>query len=105
MKNTWRAAIGLALTVFMLWYAFHGVQWSEVRETVRHANPWLMALSIAIATLVFPLRAIRWRPILDPVAPNLPFGPLWRATAMGFMANNTLPSGRVGEILRPYALS
>ena len=105
MKIPWRGAIALALTVFLLWWAFHDVRWGDVRDQLRGANPLLVALSVAVATMVFPLRALRWRPILDPIAPNLPFGPLWRATTMGFMANNILPSGRMGEIVRPYALS
>jgi uncharacterized protein (TIRG00374 family) len=105
MKLPWRGAIALALTVFLLWYAFRGRPWGDVWVNLRNANAWLMLLSVAIATTVFPLRAIRWRPILDPVAPNLPYGPLWRATAIGFMANNVLPSGRIGEFLRPLALS
>ncbi len=101
----WRSAIALALTVFLLWWAFREVEWAGVRGHLREANVWLVALSVVVATMVFPLRAIRWRPILDPIAPNLPYGPLWRATTMGFMANNILPTGRMGEILRPYALS
>jgi len=105
MKIPWRGAIALALTVFLLWYAFHDVPWGAVRDQLRGANLLLVALSVVVATLVFPLRALRWRPILEPIAPNLPFGPLWRATTMGFMANNVLPTGRMGEIVRPYALS
>jgi uncharacterized protein (TIRG00374 family) len=38
------------------------------------------------------------------VAPNLPFGPLWRATAIGVMINNVVPA-RVGEFTRAYALT
>lgn len=105
MKIPWRGAIGLALTVFLLWWAFHDVNWGDVRTKLAGANPLIVLLSVVIATMVFPLRALRWRPILDPIAPNLPFGPLWRATAIGFMANNILPTGRMGEIVRPFALS
>jgi uncharacterized protein (TIRG00374 family) len=64
----------------------------------------LVLLSVVVATMVFPLRAIRWRPILDPVAPGLPYGPLWRATAVGFMANSILPA-RAGELVRAYMLA
>ena len=42
--------------------------------------------------------------ILDPVAPNLPFGKLFSATAIGMMLNNVLPA-RAGEPARAYALS
>lgn len=100
----WRGAIGLALTVILLWWAFHNVQWAEVRRHLREANGWLAALAVVVATLIFPLRARRWRPILDAIAPNLPFGPLWRATAVGMMANNILPA-RMGELVRAFVLS
>jgi uncharacterized protein (TIRG00374 family) len=104
MKTPWRGAIGLALTVGLLWWVFHDVNWAEIRRNLSEANPFLFALSVFLATLMFPLRAFRWRPILDPVAPNLPYGPLWRATCIGMMANNVLPA-RAGELVRAYALS
>jgi glycosyltransferase 2 family protein len=105
MKFPWRGAIGLALTVFLLWWVFRDVPWSEVVAVLRDANVPLAVLSVVIATIIFPLRARRWRPILHAVQPDLPFGPLWRATAMGFMANNILPTGRMGELVRAYALT
>jgi len=105
MKISWRGAIGLALTAFLLWWVFKDVPWSELVATLRGANVALVILSVVTATMIFPLRARRWRPILHAVAPNLPFGPLWRATAMGFMANNILPTGRMGELVRAYALT
>ena len=104
MKFPWRGAIGLALTIFLLWWVFRDVHWSEVMSHLRNANVPLVILSVVVATLIFPLRALRWRPILHAVEPNIPFGPLWRATAMGFMANSILPS-RIGELVRAYALT
>ena len=53
---------------------------------------------------MFPLRAIRWRAILDPVAPNLPLGPLWRSIAIGMMVNN-IALLRAGEFARVFALT
>ena len=103
-KFPWRGSIALAITVGLLWWAFKDVSWVELWRHVRESDPLLMFVGVVVANLVFPLRAIRWRPILDPVAPNLPYGPLWRATAIGFMANSVLPSGRAGEIVRPFML-
>lgn len=60
--------------------------------------------AVALATLTFPLRTIRWRYILRLEGVTLPFGPLWHATAIGFMANNLLPA-RAGEVARAYAAS
>ncbi|MEX2154868.1 MAG: lysylphosphatidylglycerol synthase transmembrane domain-containing protein [Gemmatimonadaceae bacterium] len=104
MKIPWRGAIGLALTVLLLWWVFHDVKWAELWLDVRTADPVLVFIAIVVGTMIFPLRAVRWRPILDPIAPNLPYGKLWRATAMGMMANNVLPA-RAGELVRAYALS
>lgn len=103
-KIPWRGSIALAITVGLLWWAFKDVSWAELWQHVRESDPFLMFAGVVVANLVFPLRALRWRPILDPVAPNLPYGPLWRATAIGFMANSVLPSGRAGEIVRPFML-
>jgi len=100
----WRGAIGLALTILLLWWVFHDVDWAEVRGDLRAANPLLFAVSVVLATAIFPLRAFRWRPILDPISPKVPYGPLWRATAVGMMANTTLPA-RAGELVRAYMLT
>jgi hypothetical protein len=41
--------------------------------------------------------------MLAPIAPDVRFGPLWRATAIGMMVNNV--TGRVGELARAYVLA
>jgi len=104
MRFGWRGALGIALSVALLWYAFHDIEWAKVALAIRHANLWLLLFSAIAATGIFPLRARRWRTILDPVAPGLPLGPLWRATAIGMMVNNVAPA-RAGEPARAYALS
>lgn len=104
MRFPWRSAIGLTLTVLLLWWVFKDAQWTEMWAHLRAANVPLVILAVAVGTCMFPLRARRWRPILDSVAPNLPFDPLWRATAVGMMANNILPA-RIGELVRAYMLT
>jgi uncharacterized protein (TIRG00374 family) len=104
MKFGWRGAIGIALSVALLVYALHDVNFRIVAGTLEHSNVALFALSAIAATAIFPLRARRWRAILDPVAPDLPFGDLWRATAIGMMIGNIVPA-RAGELARAYALS
>ena len=104
MKISWRGVVGLALSALLLWLAFRDVNWHEVVAAVRQANIALVVLAVLVGNSMFLLRAIRWRPILAPVAPGLPIGTLWRATAIGMMANNILPA-RIGELVRAYALS
>jgi uncharacterized protein (TIRG00374 family) len=104
MRLDWRGTLGLALSAILLWWTLKDVHIADVWAVLRHSNLLYFAGSTAAATLIFPVRARRWRTILDPLAPKLPFGALWRATAIGMMVNNLVPA-RAGEIARAYALS
>jgi hypothetical protein len=96
------AAVGILISVLLLWWALHDVSLREVWHEIRSARlGWLIAAA-AGATLTFPLRTIRWRYLLRDQGTVLPLAPLWHATAIGFMANNLLPA-RAGEVARAYA--
>lgn len=103
MKHV-RTVVGVALSAVLLWWALRGTSPAQIARILADANPWGLALATALATVIFPLRARRWRTILDPVFPRLRFGPLWRATAIGMMVNNVVPA-RAGEVARAYALT
>ena len=104
MKFGWRSVLGFVLSAVALYFAFRGIEFAKVADSVRHANLGLLLLAVVVATCTFPLRALRWRPILDPIAPGLPFAPLFSATVIGMMINNVVPV-RAGEVARAYALS
>lgn len=104
MRFGWRGALGLVLSAAFLYFAFRGIELRHVIENVRQANVPLLVLSAVTATLIFPLRARRWKPILEPIEPDIPFSRLWSATAIGMMINNVVPA-RAGEFARAYALS
>jgi len=104
MKFGWRGALGVTLSAVALWWTLRDVHFASVMLHVRRADPLLLALSTVAATGIFPLRARRWRPILHSVTPDLPFGPLWRSTAIGMMVSNVVPA-RAGELARAYALA
>jgi glycosyltransferase 2 family protein len=104
LKASWRSAIGIALSAVLLWWTLRDISLATVWSELSHASIPLFLASALCATLIFPLRARRWKTILEPVAPNQPFGALWRSTAIGMMANNVLPA-RAGEIARAYALT
>ena len=103
-KVGWRGALGFVLSAVLLWFTLRGVAFADVWAELRQSNLALFVASAVTATMIFPLRARRWRTILDPVAPGLPFGSLWRSTAIGMMVNNVIPA-RAGEIARAFALT
>src|SRR5579862_6264774 len=104
MKLDWRGALGIVLSAGLLAWVLSQIPLTQVWAVLRSSNLLLFAAAAFFATICVPLRAIRWRPILDPVAPRLPYGPLWRASAIGMMVNNVVPA-RVGEVARAYALT
>lgn len=104
MKASLRSAIGIALSAILLWWTLRDVSLATVWKELSQSSVPLFMASALCATLIFPLRARRWRTILDPVAPGQPLGALWRSTAIGMMVNNVVPA-RAGEIARAYALT
>jgi glycosyltransferase 2 family protein len=104
MKFGWKGLLGIAVTAVCLYLAFSKTDWSSALEQAKRANYFLLILGAVAATGMFPLRALRWRTILDPVAPNLPLGPLWRSIAVGMMVNNVAVL-RAGELARVFALT
>ena len=104
MKKHFRALLGIAISAVLLWWVLREVSLVTVIHELSQANPWLFGIATVCSTLIFPLRARRWRTILDPIYPRLPFGPLWRATAIGMMVNNVVPA-RAGEVARAYVLT
>lgn len=104
MKLDWKSGLGFALSAALLWWSLKGVNVGEVWSVLRTSNMWVFALSPIVGTCIFPLRARRWRTILEPVAGRIPFGPLWRSTAIGMMMNNVFPF-RAGEFARAFSIT
>ncbi|HST08366.1 MAG TPA: lysylphosphatidylglycerol synthase transmembrane domain-containing protein [Gemmatimonadaceae bacterium] len=104
MRPGWRAALGAVLSAGLIYWTLHGISPEEVARRISSADPIRFTAAMFCATAIFALRARRWRTILEPVAGRIPFGPLWRATAIGMMVNNVVPA-RAGEIARAYALT
>lgn len=104
MKFGWRSALGILLSVLLLAFTLRGVDFGDVATALRASSLPLFLLATAVGTLIFPLRARRWKTILSPIDDQIPFGPLWRSTAIGMMVNNVVPA-RAGEFARAFALT
>ena len=103
-RARWQTLIGAVLTLLLLGWTLRDVQPDALLQQLRHANIGLLILSAFVATAIFPLRAVRWVVLLEPIAPGLRFIDAWRAVAIGMMINNVIPA-RAGEFARAYALS
>lgn len=100
----WKVVLGVALSAALLYYALHDVHFAEVYREIRTADPWLFLGAVFGATVIYVIRAWRWKPILEPIKPGTGFRPRFASVTIGFMGNNLLPA-RMGEFARAYALS
>jgi len=91
------------VTAFFLWLVLRDTPFAEVARVIAGTN-WVLLLGVSLPAylLVVYLRALRWKHLTAAVAPYA-VGPLFRATAVGFMANNVFPL-RMGEVIRSWFL-
>lgn len=99
-----RTVVGFLLSALLLWWTLRDVELGVVWQVLRRSDVLLFALCTVAGSAIFPIRARKWRPILEPAAGTLPFAPLWRSTAIGMMMNNVFPL-RAGEFARAFALT
>jgi glycosyltransferase 2 family protein len=104
MKGHGKTVVGIVATVFFLWLTLRSVEWHEVAAHLREANWWLLGAATLVSTLGMHVRALRWKPLLEPIAPGVAFRPRIAGVAIGFAANNVFPA-RLGEFARTWVLS
>jgi uncharacterized protein (TIRG00374 family) len=104
MKSSLKAVVGIAATVFFLWLALRDVHWADVAAHVRAANWLLLGAAVLVSTAGMHIRAMRWKPLLEPVAPGIAFRPRIAGVFIGFGANNVFPA-RLGEFARTWVLA
>src|SRR3954471_8373182 len=100
----WKAALGITISVALLYWVFRKQNIHQLVAAVRAADPIWFALATAAATGVFWIRAWRWKALLDSVKPDTTFHSRFSATMIGFMGNNVFPA-RAGEFMRAFALT
>lgn len=103
-KGHVKAVVGIAATAFFLYLALRGVHWGEVGRELRRADPLLLGAALVVATLGMHVRALRWKPLLEPIAPGVPWRPRIAAVFIGFGVNNVFPA-RLGEFARTWVLA
>ena len=75
---------------------------TKLLQAVRHANAFLLILSIFAIYTCYALRSLRWKVFQHNLGPSR-FGPIYAMTLAGFSAIFLL--GRAGEPVRPLLLS
>jgi len=89
------------LAVLILWWFFRNLDWIEVSQSLRKADPIYLTLAVVIICVGYLLRAIRWQVLLEPITES-GLKELFATTTVGYAAIFLI--GRAGEIVRPMWL-
>src|SRR5262245_54924364 len=104
MKEAAKAVLGLLLAVVLLWWVFRDTDLHQVRMDLARASLPLLVVAALVNLSHNVFRVWRWRALLAPVRPDLPFRPLFAAVIVGYMTTWIVP-GRLGELVRPALVS
>jgi glycosyltransferase 2 family protein len=98
-----RIGVSIVLMIALLALFLWNVDFEEMMNGLKQANPWLIALAALLALFSYWARVIRWMLILRPVA-KVRHSSALLATAVGYAAITLLPA-RMGDIIRPVILA
>src|SRR5919201_2710959 len=102
-RMTIRTALVTLLAIALFAWFLSRANLSAVAAEIAHARADLIIWSVIIGAVTPVVRAFRWRYLLDPIGPTR-FGPVLRATIIGFAALALLPA-RAGDVIRPYLVA
>lgn len=88
----------LGISGALMWYALRGQDLSRIGHYIRTANYFWLGLSLVVSTLGYLSRAYRWQMQLTASRTPAPFGKVYHAMMVGYLANLVLP--RAGEVIR-----
>jgi glycosyltransferase 2 family protein len=102
-------ALGFAIIAFLLTRVQIDV--GAIADRIRQANPWLLGLAFVVFYLTFPIRAVRWRKLLDNVETStheegsrrLGIPALSEIMFLAWFANCIVPA-KLGDLYRGYLL-
>lgn len=102
MKNTLKKSLKYILSILiaavLLWFSFRDVDWSEFVAELKTCRWGFILLSMAAGAFAFWLRALRWRQLLMPVAPETRRVTAFNGINIGNISNFVFP--RIGEFVR-----
>ena len=91
----------LLITAAIFWYFGRNLDWQEVTQSLRQADPWYLWWAVFIICAGYFFRAVRWQVLLAPITESS-LRELFATTTVGFAAIFLI--GRAGEIVRPMWL-
>jgi glycosyltransferase 2 family protein len=102
IRNITRFTLFLAAGILLLYFAFRGIDFSEMAVHFREARYGWIGLSLVFAVISHISRSRRWILLIQPLKYNPSLWNTVNAVLFGYLANYALP--RAGEITRCISL-
>ena len=99
----WSLILPALLAIILLYFAFRGVRWGELLDTIRHGRPQFVALALLGTSCTYLLRGVRWRILLS-AERDVPTTTAFCGVVVGYLGNYVLPA-RAGEIIRSVLIA
>jgi glycosyltransferase 2 family protein len=104
-------SFGLGFAILAFLFTRVQIDVGAIVDRVRQANPWLLALALVVFYTTFPIRAVRWRRLLDNVEVStheeggrrLGIPALSEIMFLAWFANCIVPA-KLGDVYRAYLL-
>jgi len=102
MKKNIKTIIGVLISAVFMYLAVRKVDFHEMMNSFAKAEYWYILPALAIIFFSHWLRAVRWRYLMEPIAP-VKLNRLFSALLIGYMGNAFLPA-HLGELIRVYII-
>jgi uncharacterized protein (TIRG00374 family) len=94
----WRFGLSILLAALFLYLAFRQANLQEMLDIARQGHLEVLALSLAASSLLWALRSVRWKILLN-AEKKIPQLTVFWGMAAGYLGNALLPA-RAGELIR-----
>jgi hypothetical protein len=98
LKNAIKYIIFFGIGIGLLYLATKDVDTQQIKDSIRDANWFWIAVSMVLSYLAMILRGIRWNMLLEPIGHKADTWTNIHAVAFGYLMNNLIP--RSGEVAR-----
>lgn len=97
-KNILSYAFWTAVAVILIWMCLRAVDWTQFVAALEQCRWAYVILSMVLGTLVFYIRGIRWKMLLEPIDPSTSALTTFNAYNICMAVNLVLP--RAGEVVK-----
>ena len=98
LKKTLKYLLSASLAVILLWFSFRDVEWDKFMDALNDVDWVFILMSMAVGSVAFWVRALRWRRLLLPLDPSISRTTTFNGINIANISNFVFP--RIGEFVR-----